>query len=271
VPPGTHCTSRTTSAPIKMAIAPQSRIAASGMLSIPPFTALHRRSKQAFASGPIHSIRKVSGAMAFHGLSYEYIGSGPGRSGRPEIANGRVCRSASRQWLLGLRTAGTRFSLRDQQWGSRRSMGCPMGTRLRRTRRPAVVLHLIQHKGMSPEELVDLLYKRSGMPGGCSGISSRFFREPSLASDNPRGRVFAIEVFCLSHCRPYRLACRRSRRPSTELCLPAGVGRECRRRLRSAVWPCLRPWLGVDPGRSGQPWNIKGAHKHAEQPCRLHM
>src|ERR1700726_101841 len=45
---------------------------------------------------------------------------------------------------------------------------------------------------MSPEELVDLLYKRSGMLGG-SGISSDF--RQLLASDDARAR-FAIEVFC---------------------------------------------------------------------------
>ena len=45
---------------------------------------------------------------------------------------------------------------------------------------------------MSAEQLVDLLYRRSGMLG-LSGISSDF-RE-LLASDNPRAR-FGVEVFC---------------------------------------------------------------------------
>ena len=55
-----------------------------------------------------------------------------------------------------------------------------------------VVLYLIQQKGMSPDDLVDLLYKRSGMLG-LAGVSSDF-RE-LLASDAPRAR-FAIELFC---------------------------------------------------------------------------
>jgi len=55
-----------------------------------------------------------------------------------------------------------------------------------------VVLHLIQQKGMSANELVDLLYRRSGMLG-LSGISSDF-RE-LLTSDDPRAR-FAVGVFC---------------------------------------------------------------------------
>src|SRR4029077_19578781 len=55
-----------------------------------------------------------------------------------------------------------------------------------------VVLYLLQQKGMSPDDLVDLLYKRSGMLG-LSGVSSDF-RE-LLASDNPRAG-FAVAVFC---------------------------------------------------------------------------
>ena len=71
--------------------------------------------------------------------------------------------------------------------------GLPMGTRCGELD-AGVVLHLIQQKGMSPEELVNLLYRRSGMLG-LSGISSDF-RE-LLASDSPRAR-FAVEVFCYS-------------------------------------------------------------------------
>jgi len=69
--------------------------------------------------------------------------------------------------------------------------GLPMGTRCGELD-AGVVLHLIQQKGMSPEDLVDLLYKRSGMLG-LSGISSDF-RE-LLANDSPRAR-FAVELFC---------------------------------------------------------------------------
>ena len=69
--------------------------------------------------------------------------------------------------------------------------GLPMGTRCGELD-AGVVLHLIQQKGMSAEQLVDLLYRRSGMLG-LSGISSDF-RE-LLASDDPRAR-FAVDVFC---------------------------------------------------------------------------
>src|SRR5690349_5417063 len=69
--------------------------------------------------------------------------------------------------------------------------GLPMGTRCGELD-AGVVLYLVQQKGMSPDEVVDLLYKRSGMLG-LSGVSSDF-RE-LLASDSPRAR-FAVELFC---------------------------------------------------------------------------
>jgi acetate kinase len=69
--------------------------------------------------------------------------------------------------------------------------GLPMGTRCGELD-AGVVLHLIQQKVMSAEELVDVLYRRSGVLG-LSGISSDF--RDILASDEPRAR-FAVEVFC---------------------------------------------------------------------------
>jgi acetate kinase len=69
--------------------------------------------------------------------------------------------------------------------------GLPMGTRCGDLD-AGVVLHLIQQKGMSAQEVTDLLYRRSGLLG-LSGISSDF--RQLLASDSPRAK-FAIAVFC---------------------------------------------------------------------------
>jgi acetate kinase len=124
----------------------------------------------------------------FHGLSYEYIASVlPERA--PEIANGRVvvahlgngCSACAMRNRVSIATT-MGFTALD---------GLPMGTRCGELD-AGVVLHLIQQKGMSAQELVDLLYRRSGMLG-LSGISSDF-RE-LLASEDPRAR-FAIDVFC---------------------------------------------------------------------------
>jgi acetate kinase len=124
----------------------------------------------------------------FHGLSYEYIASVlPDKA--PDIARGRVV-------VAHLGNGCSACAMRDRvsiatTMGFTALDGLPMGTRCGELD-AGVLLYLIQQKGMSPEDLVDLLYKRSGMLG-LSGISSDF-RE-LLASDSPRAR-FAVEVFC---------------------------------------------------------------------------
>src|SRR5437764_10841732 len=153
-------------------------------------TAFHRTApevEQAFAL-PYSFYEEGIRRYGFHGLSYEYIASVlPERA--PEIANGRVvvahlgngCSACAMQDRVSIATT-MGFTALD---------GLPMGTRCGELD-AGVVLHLIQQKEMSAEQLVDLLYRRSGMLG-LSGISSDF-RE-LLASDDPRAR-FAIEVFC---------------------------------------------------------------------------
>jgi acetate kinase len=69
--------------------------------------------------------------------------------------------------------------------------GLPMGTRCGALD-PGVVLHLISEKGMTPKEVSDLLYRRSGLLG-LSQISSNF---RDLLSSTDSRATFAIEVFC---------------------------------------------------------------------------
>ena len=69
--------------------------------------------------------------------------------------------------------------------------GLPMGTRCGQLD-PGVVLYLVEQKGMTPGEVGDLLYRRSGMLG-LSGLSSDF--RDLLGSQAPEAR-FAISVFC---------------------------------------------------------------------------
>src|SRR5262252_2324407 len=153
-------------------------------------TAFHRTAPevaQAFAL-PYSFYEEGIRRYGFHGLSYEYIASVLPRRA-PEIANGRVvvahlgngCSACAMQNRVSIATT-MGFTALD---------GLPMGTRSGELD-AGVVLHFIQQKGMSGEQLVDLLYRRSGMLG-LSGISSDF-RE-LLASDDPRAR-FAVDVFC---------------------------------------------------------------------------
>jgi acetate kinase len=153
-------------------------------------TAFHRTAPevdQAFAL-PYSFFEEGVRRYGFHGLSYEYIASVlPHRT--PEIASGRVvvahlgngCSACAMHNRVSIATT-MGFTALD---------GLPMGTRCGELD-AGVVLYLMQQKGMSPDQVVELLYRHSGMLG-LSGISSDF-RE-LLRSDSPRAR-FAVEVFC---------------------------------------------------------------------------
>jgi acetate kinase len=200
-------------------------------------TAFHRTApevEQAFAL-PYSFYEEGIRRYGFHGLSYEYIASVLPEYA-PEIANGRVvvahlgngCSACAMQDRISVATT-MGFTALD---------GLPMGTRCGELD-AGVVLHLIQQKGMSAEQLVDLLYRRSGMLG-LSGISSDF-RE-LLTSDNPRAR-FAFEVFCYRVAR--HIASLAAALGGLDgIVLTAGVG-ENAAPVRGAICRACG-WLGLD-------------------------
>jgi acetate kinase len=220
-------------APIKMAMSLNP-----GLPQVACFdTAFHRTApevEQAFAL-PYSYYEEGIRRYGFHGLSYEYIASVlPERA--PEIASGRIvvahlgngCSACAMQGRVSIATT-MGFTALD---------GLPMGTRCGELD-AGVVLHLIQQKKMAAEELVDLLYRRSGMLG-LSGISSDF-RE-LLASDNPRAR-FAVDVFC------YRVAGHIASLAAAlggldGVVFTAGVG-ENAAAVRSAICRACE-WLGLE-------------------------
>lgn len=123
----------------------------------------------------------------FHGLSYEYI-TRKLREVAPLYAAGRVV-------VAHLGNGASMCAIRDghsiaSSMGFTALDGLPMGTRCGQLD-PGVVLYLMQEKGMSAEEVADLLYKRSGLLG-LSGLSNDM-RE-LLASDDPQAQR-AIEYF----------------------------------------------------------------------------
>jgi acetate kinase len=124
----------------------------------------------------------------FHGLSYEYV-AGRLREIAPGTAAGRVviAHLGSGASLCGLRDGRSQettmsFTALD---------GVPMGTRSG-SLDPGVVLHLIEHKGMTPSEIGHMLYHESGLLG-LSGLSSDV--RALLASDRPEAAL-ALDVFC---------------------------------------------------------------------------
>jgi len=124
----------------------------------------------------------------FHGLSYEYIASrlpeidarlAPGRIIVCHLGNG-----ASLCAMLDCKSLATTMGFTALD-------GLMMGTRTGAID-PGVLLHLLQHEHLSPDQLSDLLYKQSGLLG-VSGISSDM--RDLLSSDSTEARE-AVELFC---------------------------------------------------------------------------
>lgn len=123
----------------------------------------------------------------FHGLSYDYI-AGALAERAPLLASGRVVvahlgNGASMCGMLeGRSVASTMgFSALD---------GLPMGTRSGQVD-PGVLLYMMQQEGLSPEEIADILYKKSGLLG-LSGLSNDM--RVLEASDDPKARE-ALDYF----------------------------------------------------------------------------
>jgi acetate kinase len=125
----------------------------------------------------------------FHGLSYEYI-VGKLRELSPQIAAGRVAAAhlgngASMCAILDGRSVASSMGFTALD-------GLPMGTRCGQLD-PGVVLYLMQEKRMSADEIVDLLYRESGLKG-LSGVSGDM-RELEASGDQHADEAIAYFVF----------------------------------------------------------------------------
>ncbi len=115
----------------------------------------------------------------FHGLSYDYI-TGVLARDYPDLHQGRVVvahlgNGASMCAIKAGRSIGSTMGFTALD-------GLPMGTRCGQLD-PGVVLYLLRQNGMSPDEIADLLYKRSGLLG-LSELSSDM--RTLLSSDSPK-------------------------------------------------------------------------------------
>lgn len=123
----------------------------------------------------------------FHGLSYEFIASClPALD--PAAAQGRTVvlhlgNGASMCALGGGRSVASTMGFTAVD-------GLPMGTRCGALD-PGVILYLIEHKGLTPQAIEDLIYKQSGLLG-VSGLSSDM--RSLLASEEPRAKL-AVELY----------------------------------------------------------------------------
>ncbi|CAA7617287.1 Acetate kinase [Candidatus Terasakiella magnetica] len=135
--------------------------------------------------------RKLTGEgvkrYGFHGLSYEYIARQL-RQIAPAVARGKVvvCHLGSGASMCAINDGKSVAST----MGFTALDGLPMGTRTG-TLDAGVVLYLLQQKGMTPKEIEDLLYKKSGLIG-VSGVSNDM--RVLLESSEPHA-VEAVELF----------------------------------------------------------------------------
>ena len=102
----------------------------------------------------------------FHGLSYEYV-SGEVARIAPDLRHGRVV-------IAHLGNGASMCAVRDGRsvastMGFTALDGLPMGTRCGQLD-PGVLLYMMDHEKMSPQDIADLLYRKSGLKG-LSGIS----------------------------------------------------------------------------------------------------
>lgn len=129
----------------------------------------------------------------FHGLSYQSIRDRL-RERAPELARGRVV-------VAHLGSGCSACALRDgvsvdTSMGFSALDGLPMGTRCGALD-PGVLLHLLLQRGMTPEAVQALLYKRSGLLG-MSGLSNDV--RDLLASNDPAAAM-ALQVFAFRTAR----------------------------------------------------------------------
>lgn len=170
----------------------------------------------------------------FHGLSYDHIASAL-RERDAGVASGRVV-------VAHLGAGASLCAMRggksiDTTMGFTALDGLPMATRCGALD-PGVVLYLLRHRGMSPEQIEDLLYHRSGLLG-VSGISGDM---RVLLGSRDSHAEDAVELFVYRIAREVG-ALAASLGGLDGLVFTAGVGEhspEIRRRV------CERSrWLGV--------------------------
>ena len=170
--------------------------------------------------------------FGFHGLSYEYVAGRlreEGKAGMKTVV-AHLGNGASLCAMKDGRSLDTTmgFSALD---------GLVMGTRCGAID-PGVLLYLMRHGGMTPNDLEDLLYRQSGLLG-VSGLSGDM--RDLEASADPRARE-AIDLFAFRVSRE-TAALANTLEGLDCLVFTAGIG-EHSAVVRKAVCERLR-WLGV--------------------------
>ncbi|SDC03104.1 acetate/propionate family kinase [Ruegeria marina] len=152
-------------------------------------TAFHRslpHNDRIFAL-PRHLSEEGVVRYGFHGLSYEHVAAALAGT-RPALARGRVIvahlgHGVSMCALKGGTSVATTMGMTALD-------GLPMGRRPGALD-PGIILYLIEERGMSPADLRDMLYERSGLLG-LSGISGEM---PDLLASDSKDAARAVDFF----------------------------------------------------------------------------
>jgi acetate kinase len=172
----------------------------------------------------------------FHGLSYEYIARQL-RAIAPDVARGRVIAAHLGNGASVCAMQDGRSI--DTSMGFTALDGLVMGTRCGSID-PGVVLYLEQECGLSPKQVEDILYRRSGLLGVSGGISSDM--RTLLASEDSRAKE-AIDLFVYHIAREIG-ALASSLGGLDGLVFTAGIG-EHAPEIRARVCSLLK-WLGAE-------------------------
>ncbi len=128
----------------------------------------------------------------FHGISHQYVSAAAAAHLGPEKAARLIsCHLGNGCSMTAVRDGRSL----DTSMGLTPLQGLVMGTRCGDLD-PAIVLHLMEHKGLSPAQAGDLLNKKSGLLGLTGGASSDL-RDivPAMEAGDADAAV-ALEVFC---------------------------------------------------------------------------
>ena len=134
-----------------------------------------------------HGIRR----FGFHGTSHQYVATRTAELLEKPLdgLNCIICHLGNGSSITAVK--GGRSV--DTSLGFGTMCGVPMGTRAGDVD-PAVILHLIQVIGMSPDEVSDLLYKSSGMKG-ISGLTNDMRDIEDAAQEGNKKAQLALDLF----------------------------------------------------------------------------
>ncbi|MDD4616184.1 MAG: acetate/propionate family kinase [Alphaproteobacteria bacterium] len=153
-------------------------------------TAFHAHHEEKFTNYAVPQEITDKGVRryGFHGLSYAFIAQTLKRE-YPDIARGKVV-------VAHLGNGSSLCAIKNGQgidttMGMTVLDGLPMGTRTGSID-PGAVFYIIRELGMTPDEVEQIFYHRSGLKG-MSGVSNDV--KTLLESDNPRAK-YALDYFC---------------------------------------------------------------------------